>query len=154
MQFYLYNDLIYFKDFAGKVRLCLLKAFEKEIFYEAYNYNTYTGFNRTYKVIISNYFFRKLTRRLYRYIHYYYEYNLNQTKRHITYGLLILIVGSLIPHYTVAVDFILDLPVNKDNINAAISITYKFSKRNTVTIDKDTFSAEEWINIYLDVTVD
>ena len=143
MQFYLYNDLIYFKDFAKRVRLYLLKVFEKEIFYEAYNYNIYTGFNRTYKVIISNYFFRKLTRRLYRYIHHYYEYNLNQTKRYTTYELLILIVGPPIPHYIVTIDFILGLPVNKNNINTAISIICKFFKRNTVAVDKDTFSAEE-----------
>ena len=154
MQFHLYNDLIYFKDFARRVRLYLLKAFEKEIFYEAHNYNAHTGFNRTYKVITSNYFFRKLTRRLHRYIHHYHECNLNQTKRHTTYGSLVPIVGPPIPHHTVTVDFILGLLINKDNMNAAISITCKFSKRNTVAVDKDTFSAEEWANIYLDATVD
>ena len=154
IQFHLHDGLIYYTDFIGRIRLCLPKAFEKEIFHRAHDSNAHTGFNRTYEVIISIYFFRKLTRRLHRYIHHCHECNLNQTKRHATYGSLNPIVGPPLPHHTVAVDFILGLPPNPDGMDAAMSVTCKFSKRNTVVPGKENYTAEEWADAYLDATVD
>ena len=77
IQFHLVNDLLYFTNSLDRVRLCLFKKFEKKIFYQIHDGNAHIGFNKTYEVIMNNYFFRKLTRRLHRYIYHYYKCNIN-----------------------------------------------------------------------------
>ena len=95
------------------------------------------NFNKTYKIIIFNYFFYNLINRFYCYLYYYYEYNLNQIKRYSIYKLLIFIIESLISHHTIIVDFILILFFNFNNINIIMIIIYKFFKRNIVITNKN-----------------
>ena len=91
---------------------------------------------------MSNYFFRKLTRRLYRYIHYCYKYNINQTKRYTKYDSLTPIIESLISHHTIVADFILTLLKTTKEMNTIMSIIYKFSKRIIFIFNKNIFSAK------------
>ena len=142
IQFHFVNDLLYFGDFFNKIRLYLFKKFEKKIFYQTHNENAYIEFNKTYKVITNNYFFRKLTRRLHYYIHHYYKCNINQTKRYTKYDSLTSIIEPLISHHTIAVDFILTLSKTTKGINIIMLIIYKFSKRIIFIFDKNIFSTE------------
>ena len=93
-----------------------------------------------YKVIINNYFFKKLIRRFYHYIHYYYKCNINQIKRYTKYDSLISIIESLISYHIIIVDFILTLSRITEEMNIIISIIYKFFKRIIFIFDKDIFS--------------
>ena len=154
IQFYLEDDLIFFNDFEQRIRLCLPKSFEKEIFKQAHDDKAHCGFHRCYETITANYFFRKLTRRLRRYLQHCHECNLNQTKRHAPYGSLTPILTPPIPHHTIAMDFILALPTTRSGYNTALTITCKFSKRVTILPGKVDNSAEEWAQIFLDGTVD
>ena len=91
---------------------------------------------------MSNYFFRKFTRRLHYYIHHYHKCNINQIKRYAKYDSLTLIIEPLISHHTIAVDFILTLSKTTKEMNIIMLITYKFSKRIIFIFDKNIFSAE------------
>ena len=51
IQFYLHDGLIFFTDFVKRIRLCLPKVFEKEIFHHAHDLNAHTGFSRTFEVM-------------------------------------------------------------------------------------------------------
>ena len=103
---------------------------------------------------MNNYFFRKLIRRFHRYIHHYYKCNINQIKRYEKYDSLIFIIESLISHHTIAVDFILTLSKTTKEMNIIMLITYKFSKRIIFIFDKNIFSAENWIEIFLNEIID
>ena len=73
---------------------------------------------------MNNYFFKKLTRRLYRYIHYYHKCNINQIKRYVEYDSLIFIIKSLILYHIIIVDFILTLLKTTKEINTIIFINF------------------------------
>ncbi len=70
IQFILNDKLIYFINYAQRKRLYLFKEFEKEIFKQVYNNNYYASFLRIYETITTNFYFRKLIKRLKQYIAY------------------------------------------------------------------------------------
>ena len=153
IQFSMEDGLIYFTDFANRKRLCLPKEFEKEIFFQAHDQNSHAGFTRTYEAIVTNFYFRKLNNRLHRYITHCHECNLNQTKRHAPYGSLNPIVSPPTPFHTVCFDFILALPECQD-MDAALTVTCKFTKKVTILPGKKTYGAEEWATVLVDGLAD
>ena len=54
------NNLIYYIDFINNIKFCLLLICEKNIFYQIHDANFYIDLNKTYKIIIFNYFFHNL----------------------------------------------------------------------------------------------
>ena len=136
------NDLIYYTDFIDKIKLCLPNVYKKEIFQQTHNVNVHIEFNRTYNIITANYFFRKLTKKLHRYIEHYHECNFNQTKRHSIYKSFTLIISPSKPHYTVTTNFVLTLSTNANGINIMMTVICKFFKRCTAFLDKDTYTAK------------
>ena len=55
-----------------------------------------------------------------------------------------------IPFHTLTIDFILAMPVTPEGFDCAMSITCKFSKRNTFIPGKTTWTAAEWATALLD----
>ena len=149
IQFFLDDDLIYYTNFANRKRLCLLKEFEKKIFEQTHDNNSHVDFNRTYETIIVNFYFRKLNNRLHRYIAHCHQCNLCQTKRHASYDNLNLIVSSSILFYIVCFDFILAFS-KRQEMNVALTTTCMFSKKSMIMIDKNTYSAKDWIDVMID----
>ena len=49
-----------------------------------------------------------------------------------------------IPFHTLTIDFILAMPLTPEGIDCAMSVTCKFSKRNTFVPGKTTWKAAEW----------
>ena len=141
IQFSIKNDLFYFTNYANRKRLCLLKEFEKKIFAQTHDENSHTDFSRTYKVITTNFYFRKLSNRLHRYISHCHECNLNQIKRHALYDSLNFIIDSSISFHIVNFDFILTLS-NCQDMNTIMSIICKFFKKVTILSNKNIFSVE------------
>ena len=148
------NDFIYYTNFIDRVKFCLPSVYEKKIFQQTHDINVHIEFNRTYNIIIVNYFFRRLTKKFHRYIEYCHEYNLNQTKRYSIYKLFIFIVSLSKPHHIVVTDFVLTLSTNVDNMNTIMIVIYKFFKRCTVFPDKDIYIAKNWAHAFLDIIVD
>ena len=129
IQFSINDDLIYYIDFVNRKRLCLFKKFEKEIFEQIHDRNHHAEFIKTYEVILINFYFRKLSNRLQRYIAHCRECNLCQIKRHQSYDNLNSIISPSISYYTMSFDFILSLSFNQ-KMNAILSTTCKFFKKD------------------------
>ena len=153
IQFSLNDDLIYYTNFANRKKLCLFKKFKKEIFEQTHENNNHVEFNRIYEIIIINFYFRKLSNRLHRYIVYCHQCNLCQTKRHALYDNLNFIVSSSILFYIVCFDFILVLSKHQE-MNVALMTTCKFSKKFMIMMNKNTYSVKNWINVIIDDLVD
>lgn len=153
IQFSEEDGLLYFTDFANRKRLCLPKEFEKEIFTQAHDKNHHAGFTRSYEAVSTNFYFRKLSSRLQRYITHCRECSLCQTKRHQPYGALNPIVSPPVPFHTVSFDFILALPT-KQGMDVALTATCEFSKKVMIMAGKNTHTAEDWASVMVDGLAD
>ena len=150
IQFLLRDEIIYYQDeFNERERLCIPKKAEQKIFELAHDNHSHAGFHRSYERIVETYYMRHLTRRLKRYIVHCPECQLNQTVRHAPYGSLKPIVTPPLIFHTITIDFILALPLLENGFNAMMTITDKFSKRNTSVPGKDTWNAAEWAEALL-----
>lgn len=65
-------------------------------------------------------------------------------RRHLPYGLLQPIQSPPVPFFTLTLDFVLALPISKEDFNALILVTCKFSTWVALIPGKDTWAAEDW----------
>lgn len=144
LPFQLVHDIIYYKDqMADRLRICILKNLEKEIFKQAHDGNAQAGFNTTYARIAETIYISRLSRQLKKYIGHYPEYLRNQTRRHQPYGDLTNIPAPAIPFHTVAMDFIVALPTTTGGKNALLTVTDKYTKRVLLVPGKNTWTAKQ-----------
>ena len=128
--FVLRDGLIYYVDeLNARERLCVPKLMEQKIFELAHDGYSHGGFHRTYERIVEAYYMRHLTRRLKRYILHCPQCQLNQTKRHLTYGSLEPILTPPLIFHTIYLNFILGLPCLEDGSNTMMSVTDISPKR-------------------------
>ena len=111
LQFRYNNKLLYFIERNNKRRLYIPASIQKDVFAEVHNQHHHFSFQRTYEAISSTIFVRNLTNTLKRYIEHYPQYHLNQTKRYKPYDNLDLIISEYVPYHTIAIDFIITLPI-------------------------------------------
>lgn len=150
IQFLLRDDLIYYQDdLNDRERLCIPKKMEQKVFELAHDNHSHGGFQRTYERIVEAFYMRHLTRRLKRYILHCPQCQLNQTKRHLTYGSLNPVLTPALIFHTVTIDFILALPLLKTGFNTMMTVTDKFSKKVTMVPGKDTWGSAEWASALL-----
>jgi hypothetical protein len=64
--------------------------------------------------------------------------------RHKPYGQLKPITTPVRPYHTVSGDFIVSLPLTATGMDAALTLTCKFSKRVKIIPGKTTWSAVDW----------
>lgn len=132
LHFKVRDGLIYYTNFNnGRERLCVPNALEKDIFQLAHDQQYHGGYHRTYKRIVASLYICHLQQHLRTYIQYCPECQLNQTQRHKPYGSLVPIDRPAIPFRTIAMDFIIALPVTKaaEGYSSLLTITDKFLKR-------------------------
>ena len=148
------DGLIYHVDsLDGRLRLCIPKDIEHEIFALAHDEQNHCGYHRAYERIRATYFVRRLARRLRQYLTHCRLCNLNQTKRHPPYGELRPIQPPIVPFHTVTIDFIAALPPF-GGLDMALTVTCKASKQCTILSGKSTYSAADWAGVFLEGTVD
>ena len=154
LRFRVREGLIYYTNYDdGRERLCIPNALEKEIFELAHDRQHHGGFHRTYERIVGSVYLRHLPKHLRTYIEHCPECELNQTKRHKPYGSLIPIDIPGIPFHTIAMDFIVALPVTTDNLDTLLTVTDKFSKRICLIPGKSTNNAGQWADQLLAMLV-
>ena len=140
--FALKDGLIYHvKD---RWRLCIPPKLEQEVFEQAHDLSNHGGFHRCHDRLSHNLFIRHLTRNLRDYIAHCPSCQLNQTKRHKPYGSLVPVSTPAIPFHTIAMDFIMGLPVTAAGNDALLTITCKATKKNLLIPGKETWSAVQW----------
>ena len=88
-------------------------------------------------------YLRHLSKHLRIYIEHCPKCELNQTRRHKSYGSIIPIDRSGISFHIIAMDFIVALPVTAEGSDSLLIVTDKFSKRVLLIPGKTTFGAAE-----------
>ena len=150
LRFRKHENLIYATtlDHAGKQRLCIPESMHQEVFQIAHDRNFHAGFHTTYARISPSVYIRGLSKHLQTYLKHCPECQLNQTKRHPTYGELNPISTPPIPFYTIAIDFIVALPYF-DGKNMLLTVTCKFTKKKLLIPGFDEWTASDWGNVFL-----
>lgn len=144
-----HDDLIYLtSEHPGKRRLCIPESLEKEVFQLAHDGNFHAGFHTTYARISPSVYIRGLSKHLHIYLKHCPECQLNQTKRHPTYGELNPIATPPIPFHTIAIDFIVALPY-WEGMNMLLTCTCKFTKKKLLVPGFDEWNTENWANTFL-----
>lgn len=148
-----HENLIYVSsEHPGRQRLCIPESMQKEIFQLAHDGNFHAGFHTTYARISPSVYIRGLSKHLQTYLKHCPDCQLNQTKRHPTYGELNPIASPPIPFHTIAMDFIVALPYWEGR-NMLLTITCKFTKKKLLVPGFDEWSAEDWANAILVVLI-
>ena len=148
------DGLLYFiSGIAGAERLCIPESMEAEVFRQAHDLTHHGGFMRTYDRLRHAVYIRSMVKHLKTYIAHCPECQINQTKRHPTYGELTPIVSPAIPFHTIAMDFIVALPLSR-GMNVLLTITCKFTKRILLIAGHDTWDAVTWANVVLVALID
>ena len=154
LRFRKHRELIYITtlDHAGKQRLCIPESMQQEVFRLAHDGNFHAGFHTTYARISPSVYIKGLSKHLQTYLKHCPECQLNQTKRHPTYGELNPIATPPIPFHTVAMDFIVALPFHEGK-NMLLTITCKFTKKKLLVPGFDEWSAAAWANVFITALV-
>lgn len=147
ISFVLKDELIY--HVKERWRLCIPPALEQEVFEQAHNLSNHGGFHRCQDRLAHNLFIRHLNKNLRTYIAHCPACQLNQTKRHMPYGSLVPISTPMIPFHTIAMDFIMGLPVTAAGNDALLTLTCKATKKNLLVPGKETWSAAQWGHVVL-----
>lgn len=145
IRFKLRNDLVYYVSGDGRERLCIPHSMEKEVFHMAHDLSNHGGFHRTYDRLSSSVYVQQLAKRLRNYIAHCPECQVFQTTRHSPYGSLNPIVTPSIPFHTLAMDFVVELPVI-DGHDVLLTMTDKFTKKVLLLSGQNTWNAVDWAN--------
>jgi hypothetical protein len=136
--------LIYYEDPSDfRQRLCIPKNLEKEISRMAHDEHGHADFHRAYDRIRTSLYLYKLAKRLRTYIEHYPEYRTHQIFRHKSHGTLKSITSPSIPFHTICGDFVLELPATVDDMDTALTLTDKFTKRVKIIPGRATWTASE-----------
>ena len=146
VRFRLKGELVYYICGDGRDRLCIPETMEGEVFRMAHDLANHGGFHRTYDRLSNSVYIRQMVRRLRRYIAHCPDCQVFQTVRHSLYGSLNPVVTPSIPFHTIAMDFVIDLPM-VDGFNVLLTMTCKFTRKVALEPGKDTWGAEEWANV-------
>ena len=147
LRFTLNDGLIYHES--GRLCIPNTKDLEREIFEMAHDNHHHSGFHRACRRITETIYMRHLSRRLRLYIASCLACQKNQTVRHRPYGQLIPIHTPMDPFHTIAMDFVLALPLIQDR-DTLLTVTDKFTKRLLLLPGKNTYSAKDWALVLLD----
>ena len=147
------EGLIYLTGEEGRERLCIPEALQQEVFRMAHDSNFHGGYHRTYDRIAPSIFIKNLSKHLRIYIAHCPSCQLNQTRRHPTYGELHPIATPSIPFHTVAIDFIVALPACNapacNDYDALMTVTCKSTKRSLLIPGGETWNAGDWANAFI-----
>lgn len=141
------NGLIFYLAKDDKKRLCIPRALHGDVFRLAHDENNHAGFHRSYEAIADTLYLKRLSDSLKTYIAHCPECQKNQTKRHKPYGSLRPIISPPLPYHTIAMDFIVELPVTSYQSGAydtCLTITCKFSKKVILKEGQATWDAAKW----------
>jgi hypothetical protein len=144
MNFALKKKLLYHvKD---KKRLCILSNCEINVFQLAHDQNNHSRHNKVYAKLIDQVYISKLLRKIRQYIKHCSTCERNQTKRHSFYEELVS-MNENISFRTLTMNFISAL---SNDMNTALIVTCKASKRMTIIVEKFTWTVVNWAETLLE----
>ena len=107
------------------------------------------GFERSYERISNAWYIHELVKHLRQYIRFCPQCLILQIRRHRPYNSLQLIESSLMPFYTLTLDFILIFLKLVEKFDIILSIIDKFTKKITFVSEKKNYSIAQWAAILL-----
>ena len=146
IQFSIRDGLIYYTCGDVRERLCIPAAIEGEVFRMAHDLANHGDFHRTYDRLSNSVYVRQMVKRLRLYIAHCPDCQVFKTVRHSPYGSLNPVVTLSIPFHTIAMDFVVDLPI-VDGSNVLLTMMCKFTRKVALEPGKDTWGSEEWANV-------
>ncbi|PNS18780.1 hypothetical protein CAC42_5319 [Sphaceloma murrayae] len=151
MHFRVEDDLLWLDstDQPTPTRLCIPKALVTNLFELVHDERFHVGFHRIYEKLRTQFFIRKLSKRLRQYLKHCDRCNSLQTTRHKSLGHSEPIVTPPVPFHTIAIDFVTALPAC-EGINSLCTVTCKFSKKILLVAGADDLAAEAWAHRLLD----
>ena len=147
--FFQEDGLLYFRDPSKQSRLCLPQSMEHWIFAQVHDDKAHQGFHRAYDELRDSVYVKGMARKLRSYIHHCPTCDHYQTRRQQARTPLNPIQTVSIPFHTIAIDFIVGLPLSRQGYNACLSCTCKFSKRIGLAPGDETNRAQDWAKILL-----
>ena len=150
LRFKLREGLIYYTNFDDeRERLYIPNALKKEVFELAHDRQHHGGYHRIYDRISNSIYLRHLFKHLRTYIEHCPKCELNQTRRHKSYGSIISIDRSGISFHIIVMDFIVTLSDTVEGFDSLLIVIDKFSKRVLLISGKIIFGAAEWADLLL-----
>ena len=149
------NDLIYRKEIDTNIafyvsqKMCAFYEIVKNIFSMIHDVNEHFDFDRTYKQIVFVWYIRDLIKHFTNYFKHCSKCQINQIRRHRSYDSFQLILFSSTSFHTITIDFVLTISFSHIELNNVMSIICKYSKRITIMLDKDIWSAKNWAKALL-----
>ena len=151
LPFKMKRQLLYFDDVELGHRLVIPQSLEKEIFAAAHDQNGHLGYGRTHERLSSHFYIFDMSKKLKTYLAHCPDCSSRRTPRHRPYGSLQPILTPSRPFHTLAIDFILALPISlPDRFDCAMTVTDKFSKAITILAGRSTFAGSDWAVALLD----
>lgn len=130
--------------------LCIPQSLVKEILKANHDENGHLGFLRCYERVASSYYIRNLSAHLKAYLKHCAACNVNQTRRHPTYGSLQPTLSPPTPFHSVTMDFILALPLSHNGKDNLMTVTCKFAKRVLLIPGHSKWGVAEWASALLE----
>jgi hypothetical protein len=145
------NHLLFYKDPVDeRLRLCIPKSQQKEIFTMAHDTLNHYGVTKTYSHLLANYFMPHMLWALKVFISRCPRCAVNKTLREKPHGLLKPIISLSHPFHTLTINFILSLPPSRrfahgdELFDTAMTVTDKFTKAIKIISGKGTYVAPDW----------
>ena len=137
------NDFITDDHVYESRRLCIFHFVVSDILRLAHD-DEHANYAKCFEEMFVSYYIRDLSRYLRDYLKHCSKCQMYQIRKHASYDSLQLILISSISFHTIIIDFILTLFVFDDELNIAMSVICKFTKRLTLVVDKKIWSVVEW----------
>lgn len=124
--FELRGGLVYYFGESNALRLCIPRLVEEEIFRVVHDDNHHSGYHRCLARIVDTLFVFGLLKKIRTYVENCLACQVNQTKRHRSYGELMPISLESHPFHIIVMDYVVGLSGKYDCL---LTITDKFSRR-------------------------
>ena len=126
-------------------RMCVSEFMIKQILITIHiEFNDYSDFDHIYERVNSLWYIKELIKYLKNYIAHCSKCKMNRIRRHKLYESLQSIFSPFIFFHTFIIDFVLIFSTFHIDINFVMSIIDKYSKRITIFLNKDVWTAKNW----------
>ena len=149
------NELIYRKETDTDItsflsrRVCAFFAVLQDIFDIIHDFNDHSDFDKSYELIMFVWYIRDLIKHFKHYLKHCSKCQINQTRKHKSFESLQFILSSSTLFYVITIDFVLVISSSHTELNNVMSVTCKFSKKITIVLEKDIWTAKDWVTALL-----
>jgi hypothetical protein len=143
--------LLYIKSPEGNPRLCIPASCHLEFLRAAHDDTTHAGFEKAYTRLSKNYYIRRLSATLRKYIAACPSCQRNKPTHHKPHGQLNPIASPFLPFEFVTMDLVVKLPqgeFDNNTYDSFMSVVCKLTKIVTLILGNEAWTAEDWASAF------